>query len=122
MTTLFLCFTLAYTITIMKGQHMASYQKPFLFSLGQVVATPAVLKAFERTGETPQTFLSRHARGDWGTVSAEDARANTRALKDGSRIFSAYKLKDGQKFWIITEAVGDDDCRASTCVLLPDDY
>jgi hypothetical protein len=76
----------------------------------------------ERTGDTPVPFLSKHTAGDWGTVGQDDWKANDRALLEGSRIFSAYKLKDGTKIWIITEAVGDDGKRASTCVLLPDDY
>ena len=49
--------------------------------------------------------------------------ATEAALKDGSRIFSAYNLpRTGERLWIITEAEGDDGNRASTCVLLPDDY
>jgi hypothetical protein len=28
----------------------------------------------------------------------------------------------GVKIWIITEAAGDDGNRASTCILLPDEY
>ena len=92
------------------------------FQLGQIVATPPVLAAMERTGDTPVLFLSKHAAGDWGTVGQDDWKANDHALLDGSRIFSVYKLQDGTKIWIITEAVGDDGKRASTCVLLPDDY
>ena len=41
---------------------------------------------------------------------------------DGSRILSAYRTLKGVKIWIITEAVGDDGRRASTCLLLPDKY
>ena len=92
------------------------------FSLGQIVATPACLTAFEATGETQLTFLQSHVSGDWGDFDAEDNQAKERALKDGSRIFSAYHLKDGTKIWIITEAIGPDGKRASSCCLLPDDY
>ena len=43
---------------------------------------------------------------------------HTQALKDGSRLLSAYILKDGKtKIWVITEAD-----RSVTTVLLPDDY
>jgi len=90
--------------------------------LGQVVATPAALKAFETAGENPGIFLERHRRGYWGDVCPEDFLANERALKDGSRLLSVYKLRDGTKVWIMTEAIGDDGHRASTCVLLPEDY
>lgn len=88
-----------------------------LFSLGQVVATPGALRALEESGESPLAFLSRHERGDWGEVPAEDARANRRALKDGSRILSAYRTKLGERLWAITEAD-----RSSTCLLLPEEY
>lgn len=92
------------------------------FQMGQLVATPAAVQAMAETGELPVTFLHRHARGDWGDLSNDDKRANERALTDKSRIFSAYHLKNGTKIWIITEAEGDDGQRASTCVMLPDDY
>jgi len=97
-------------------------QLPYKFSLGLVLATPGALRALERAQEVSATFLYRHQTGDWGTLGAEDKRANERALKDGSRIFSAYKLRDGTKIYVITEAVGDDGRRTSTCVLLPEDY
>ena len=41
---------------------------------------------------------------------------------DGSRILSAFRLKTGVKVWVLTEAVGDDGKRASTCLLLPEEY
>ena len=61
--------------------------------------------------------LSRHARGDWGEVCEDDKQANEEALKNGSRLLSAYRAPDGTKFWIITEAD-----RSATTVLLPEDY
>jgi len=92
------------------------------FDLGQTVATPGVLRAMTATGETPIVFLHRHATGDWGDVTAHDQQANDRALTHGSRIFSAYRLKDDTKFWIITEAVDDEGGRRSSRLLLPDEY
>jgi len=35
----------------------------------------------------------------------------------GDRLLSAYRLRDGSKVWIITEAD-----RSSTCILLPEEY
>ena len=55
-------------------------------------------------------------------MDADDSRANEEALIDEGRIFSAYLLKDQTRIWVITEAVGDDGKRASTCVLLPEEY
>ena len=88
-----------------------------LFQLGQVVATPGSLDALQKAGQSASEFLSRHVRGDWGDLDAEDKAANNEALKYGGRIFSAYHLSDETKIWIITEA--DRTC---TCVLLPSEY
>jgi hypothetical protein len=87
------------------------------FSLGQLVATPGALRAFQAAGQTPAEFISRHVRKDWGDICQEDKKLNDQALIDGDRLLSAYKLCDGTKIWIITEAD-----RSSTCVLLPEEY
>lgn len=87
------------------------------FPLGQVVATPGALHAFAAAEENYLPYLMRHAGGDWGTVSPEDARANDQALRGGERLLSAYRLQGGTKIWIITEAD-----RSSTCLLLPEEY
>jgi hypothetical protein len=92
------------------------------FDLGQLVATPGALEALEASGQTPDFFLGKHARGDWGDVSPGDAALNDAAVRDGSRIFSAYRTLKGTKLWIITEAEGDDGKRTSTCILLPEEY
>jgi hypothetical protein len=63
------------------------------------------------------TYLNRHAVCDWGELNQDDRLANAQALKNGSRLLSAYHLKDGTKIWIITEAD-----RSATTVLLPDEY
>jgi hypothetical protein len=94
-----------------------------LFKMGQVVATPGALEALEQTHQTPWEFLSLHVAGNWGVVDAEDAEANNQALKDGSRLLSAYILKDGTtKIWVITEAEDDNGNRAATTLLLPSEY
>lgn len=94
-----------------------------LFSMGQMVATSGALEALQAAEISPLDLLARHARGDWGDLSQDDLEANNQALVDGSRILSAYELPGlDQKVWIITEAVGDDGQRASTCVLMADEY
>ena len=90
------------------------------FPLGQIVATPAALKAVEDAGQTPDFFLDRHVQGDWG--DAGDWRANDQALVDGSRILSAYRTLKNVKIWIITEATDDDGHREATTLLLPEQY
>ena len=92
------------------------------FRLGQVVATPGALDALETAGQSASEFLTRHAQGDWGTVSREDRAANDASLLDGSRILSAYRLKDQTKIWVLTEAADESGNRAATTLLLPSEY
>jgi hypothetical protein len=87
------------------------------FPLGQIVATPAAIEAMAESGQTPQFFLDRHVSGDWGQVDAEDWQSNDEALKDGTRLLSAYTTLKGRKLWVITEWD-----RSSTTILLPEDY
>ncbi len=87
------------------------------FLLGQVVATPGALRAFEAAGENLLPYLERHARGDWGELDEEDRRENEYSLTRHLRLLSAYRLRDGAKIWIITEAD-----RSITTVLLPEEY
>ena len=87
------------------------------FPLGQTVATPGALAALEEAGQSPGFFLSRHASGDWGEVDAEDWKLNDEAVREGTRILSAYRTLKGQKLYVITEAD-----RSVTTVLLPDEY
>ena len=88
-----------------------------LFSLGQIVATPGALEALAECGQPASGFLVRHALGDWGERCDEDRQANDEAVADDLRILSAYRLNDGTKIWIITEAD-----RSATTVLLPEEY
>ena len=47
------------------------------FPLGQIVTTPGALDAIEEARQTPQEFISRHARLEQGELSAEDYREKT---------------------------------------------
>ena len=87
------------------------------FRLGTVLMTPGAIKAFERTGEDPDTYLARHASGDWGDINEQDKQENEFSLKHNLRLLSAYHLADGTKIWIITEAD-----RSATTILLPEEY
>lgn len=87
------------------------------FRTGQAVGTPAALEAIQAAGQTPQDFLHRHVRGDWGEVGKGDAAANDRAVRDGERILSVYKTKLDVTIWIVTEAD-----RSATTILLPSEY
>ncbi len=85
------------------------------FMLGQMVATPNALNQIPN--DEIMIALSRHVRGDWGTMDSEDWTANEDALRSGGRLFSVYHTSQKLKFWIITEAD-----RSVTTVLLPEDY
>ena len=87
------------------------------FALGQIVATPGAVDAFAQTGEQPGSFIRRHVAGDWGDLDQEDQAENEHSVEQGFRILSAYRLSDGTKIYVITEAD-----RSSTCVLLPEEY
>ena len=85
------------------------------FELGEVVMTQGV-KRWVEDGLDPIRHLRRHARGDWGNVSDEDARRNDEAVDKGLRILSSYDTDHGE-LWIITEAG-----RHATTLLTPNEY
>ena len=93
------------------------------FDLGPVVATPGALEALQRNRMTGLELLARHCRGDWGDLDEDDKQANNAALQTGARLLSAYRLPDGTKIWLITDAeISDDHARQATTFLLPDEY
>lgn len=94
---------------------MINVCKPF--SLGQVVATPGALAALRELGEDGKAYLDRHVRGDWGELSQDDWKLNDDALQSGDRLLSSYRLNNGTRLWIISEAD-----RSVTTLLLPDEY
>jgi len=93
-----------------------------LFPLGQILATPGALAAIAEAKSNPLIWIFRHAAGDWGQLDSHDMQANAAALRNGSRILSAYALPTGVKIWIITEAEDDEGHRVATTILLPEEY
>jgi hypothetical protein len=100
------------------------FRVPFkLFEVGQIVSTPGAREAC--SPEYMRECLTRHIRGDWGIVCAEDRKANFDALFSDGRLLSAYPIdpaKPSEDFgentlWIITEAD-----RSATTLLLPKEY
>jgi hypothetical protein len=81
------------------------------------MATPGALNAFAATGENPINYIVRHMNLDPGALGADDQRQNLRAVREGTRVLSAYELRDGTRIWIITEAD-----RSVTTILLPEEY
>jgi len=88
-----------------------------LFKLGEIVATPGAVQCLANAQTPAWELLARHVSGDFGDVDEEDRRANEEAIKDNSRVLSAYTLRTGERLWVITEAD-----RSSTCLLRPEDY
>ncbi|KVM48978.1 hypothetical protein WJ58_26135 [Burkholderia ubonensis] len=87
-----------------------------LFTLGKVVATRGVLMHLEREGILADPYLTRHACGDWGDLTAYDTEMNRLAVIHGARILSSYDIA-AKRVWIITEAD-----RSATTLLFPSEY
>jgi hypothetical protein len=92
--------------------------RPYLFPIGALVATPAALDAVTSIGhlDLATSLMRRHRDGDWGDLTSEDLRANDVALTTGGRLLSAYTV-GSLRLWVITEAD-----RSATTFLLPSDY
>lgn len=91
---------------------------PLRFSPGQLYITPGAAQAIESSpGDSVLRLLARHLSGDWGDVGHEDWQENEVSLRRGFRLLSAYKLRSGERVWVITEAT-----RESTTILLPEEY
>jgi hypothetical protein len=88
-----------------------------MFALGKLVATPGAIELLKQHELSAFDFVCRHVTGDWGDLEAEDDLANQWALRDGTRLFSCYRIGGGDKLWIITEAD-----RSATTLLLPSEY
>ena len=96
-------------------------EPPALFSLGNVVATPAALALLEEHGASVPQLLTNHQTGiGWKILCAEDRDANWRAAFGGERVLSAFNIGSVDhpvKLWIITEWD-----RSVTTILRPQDY
>lgn len=85
------------------------------FEMGRVVATAGAIEALDPADMA--TALNRHVLGDWGDLCAADREENELGLREGFRLMSTYRDRNGTRFWVITEAD-----RSATTVLLPDEY
>jgi hypothetical protein len=88
---------------------------PAKFPLGQLCMTPTINDMVPY--EEMIAAINRHLTGDWGELNKANKVANDRALREGTRLVSAYSTKSGIRFWIITEAD-----RSATTILLPEEY
>jgi len=75
------------------------------------------LHALERAEQTPEEFLNRHDRGDWGQMTEAEKYKNDYSVQYGFRILSTYTTNAGDRIWVLTEAD-----RSATSILLPHTY
>ncbi len=87
-----------------------------LFSLGQIVATPALLAHFAKHQINPLDYIKRHVTGDFGDLDEQDKAENLLSIERGFRIFSVYMIA-GERVWIISEAD-----RSATTLLFASEY
>ena len=95
-------------------------EPPALFSLGNVVATPAALALIQKHGASVPRLLNRHQTGDWQELCKEDRDNNWQAALGDARVLSAFNIGSANqpvKIWIITEWD-----RSVTTILRPQDY
>jgi hypothetical protein len=83
------------------------------FDLGEVIVTREALQALDAAEQTPEEFLSRHQRGDWGNLSSAECEENDLALVNSSYLRSVYKTIGGTKLWVLTSSD-----RSTTTVLM----
>lgn len=106
-----------HTLIITAEDAMTSGPSRTRFPPGRIVATPGSLAAMAEHGCAPLTLLARHLSGDWGDMTAENAKSNAEAMRYGNRVLSNYVIAPDVTIWIITEAD-----RSSTTFLLPSEY
>ena len=92
-------------------------EKTVLFDTGYVVRTPGALLALMEAHVSESSLIERHLSGDFGELCADDVEANRRAIDEGMRVLSSYRLGSGAKVYVITEAD-----RSVTTLLLPTEY
>jgi hypothetical protein len=100
-----------------RSSRNGSIKPAMLFRLGRLCATNGAVDALTSAAADPIECVARHLAGDWGDVDPVDSAVNDRAVQLGERIISAYRLGNGEKIWIITEAD-----RSATTILLPSEY
>lgn len=96
-----------------------------VFDAGQILTTDGVYDMACQNPDFTQFIeksLNRHVKGDWGDVNDQYKQTNDQALKQGTRLRSAYNDERFSKngvatIWIITEAD-----RSATTILFPDEH
>lgn len=87
-----------------------------LFPTGRLLATPTALDHLTGSGVDTLNIIRRHTSGDWGDIHPDDRHLNDQAVRNGSRVLSAYRIGT-ELIYVITEW----DRRATT-ILLASEY
>jgi hypothetical protein len=83
-----------------------------LFETGRFLVSAHALS--EVDPDDAYKALARHQTGDWGDVDFDTAQSNAIALKEGNRLLSHYRDRNGVEFCIRTYSD-----RSITTLLLP---
>ena len=89
------------------------------FDLGRILVSADAAEAIEGADESAYVLLTRHQNRDWGIIGPEDNRQNDVAVKDGSPLFSMYRLNDGTAIYVISDAESGTGARGRTFLMLP---
>src|SRR5262249_3130432 len=84
------------------GSRVIAFDLGPKFQLGRVVITRNALAAIPP--EEVNDAIHRHSRADWGELDQHDLAENARCLKEGGRLFSIYRARNGVRFYVITES------------------
>lgn len=87
-----------------------------LFPTGHLLATPTALDHLTRSDASPFDLIRRHTSGDWGDIHPDDRILNDQAVRNGSRLLSAYRI-GSERIYVITEWD-----RSATTMLLASEY
>ncbi len=98
--------------------------------IGKVYATKGVSGDIEQNKKFREFInisINRHINKDFGEMEEEDIESNKKAINNGNRIFSSYKIdenlnNENEKLWIITEAENENKERKYTTILYPKEY
>jgi len=91
------------------------------FQLGQIIVSPQVVTALDKTGENLDSYIERFRHADFGAIDDENKMINNEALREGGgggSLYGVYQLKDRTQFAIETSAVNDNGLREETIIYL----
>ncbi|WP_338524268.1 hypothetical protein NUH87_00790 [Pseudomonas batumici] len=89
------------------------------FEPGRMLVTRGVRKLEKEVQLNTLPYLMRHWVCDWGELEEEDKLANFQALRNGTRLFSTYRIDAGDETKLCICTAAD---RSYTLLLLPIEY